>query len=560
MLRALAIRDFAIVDQLEVELQPGFNVLTGETGAGKSILVDALSLLLGERSEPSLIRAGAARAELSAEFSVTRLNELQTWLLENDFVANDDTLLLRRILESNGRSRAYLNGTPVTLAQLKTIAEHLVDIHGQHAHQSLVKVEQQRRLLDCFGGFNSLANAVHEAWRAWQRLRTQRQRSEQADALNAAEREHLQTSVDELSALNFSLTEWPQLLAEQAKLAHAAQLLETVQACLTELQDHDQALLRRLHHHIQALQQVSEYDSTLQETLLLLEPTRIQLQEATYSLRQYLTRLEIDPQRLTQVEQRIADIHATARKYKTKPELLPEFYSTCQAKLAELSLTLDQRALAAEEEKRLAEYRELSRQLTAKRTMAAGELSEQVSKAMQQLAMEGGEFSVELTPLSESSAHGLENIEFAVSTHRQQALLALAKVASGGELSRLSLAIQVVTSEVARVPTLIFDEVDVGIGGGVAEVVGRLLRKLGRSRQVLCVTHLPQVAACADWHWQVSKLSAADRVYSELRALNAKDRIEELARMLGGVNITAKTRAHAKELWEESQRPVVKRD
>src|SRR3954453_2322987 len=548
MLRALAIRDFVIVDRLDCEFESGFTALTGETGAGKSILIGALALVLGERSDAGVVREGCTRAEISAEFALDDLPEANAWLEANDLSEEGGACLLRRVLENGGRSRAYVNGRPCTLQQVKELGEKLVDIHGQHEHQSLLKGPAQRALLDAFADSRDLAIEVEGAWRACQQLRRQRLELEKDAATFQAERERLEWQVQELTRLAFAADEWETLQADHGRLAHAAALIEIVEQSMETLSEGDTAALAAVNGAISRLQGARDYDPALQEILDVLEPAQIQLQEAVYSLRHYRQRLELDPERLREVEQRLEAVHSGARKYRVAPERLPELLDESTQRLQQLTEGLSSEVLEKKEKQAQDAYLAIARKLTKERSRAAGELSERVSQAMQTLAMAGGRFEAKLEPLPEGSAHGLEQVEFLVAAHAGAAPRALAKVASGGELSRLSLAIQTVTSAVAEVPVLIFDEVDAGIGGRVAEIVGRMLQQLGKRHQVMCITHLPQVAAAADHQWQVAKRQAKGVTMSSVSVLERNQRVEEIARMLGGVKITDTTRKHAAEM------------
>src|SRR6266545_2352740 len=506
MLRLLSIRNFVVVDALDLELDGGFSVLTGETGAGKSILLDALALLLGDRFETRQLKPGADRAELAASFDVGERPDVIEWLDGEGLATDDGTLLVRRTLDAQGRSRAWINGRPATLAQLASIGERLVDLHGQHAHQSLVSGEAQRTLVDAFGGFSTLARETAAAWRAWREAAERRDAAAQAAQATTAEREFLAARAHELAAL-------------ATRLAALA-----------------------------------THDAALSDIVALIEPARIQLEEAARELRNYRQKLDVDPAELARVEERLAAIHDVARKYRVRPEQLPQLLAETLARAATLAESADHDALARRADALQKTYAALASQLSAKREFAADELSNRVTAAMQELAMAGGRFEIALLPLAEGASYGLEQVVFEVASHPKQPLGPLARVASGGELSRIALAVQVVTSEVGEVPTLIFDEVDVGIGGAVAATVGRLLQSLGTRRQVLCVTHLPQVAAFADRHFRVSKRGDAQSVHAEVASLGAAERVDELARMLAGSAITAKTRAHAKELLEQHRR------
>ena len=555
MLRFLSIQDFVIVDRMELEFVPGFTVLTGETGAGKSILIDALSLALGERGDAGVVRNGCERAEISAEFDVAGLPGLADWLCENDLADEPGACLMRRVIDAGGRSRGFINGRSVTLQQLRAAGERLVEIHGQHAHQSLLRSDAQRELLDAFSGSRELAQTVAAAWRRWQGLQQRRIAWEQNAAAFMQEREQLERQARELSTLNFSADEWQTLQADHSRLSHAASLLEAAQMGLEILSEDESAALARINAVIARLHGMLDYDAGLKTVLDLLEPAQIQLQEAVYELGHYRQRLDLDPQRLQEMEERLSAIHAAARKYRVTQDELPHLLATATERLEQFGHGGDGATLAQEEAAAADEYLKLAKKLSAARTMAARTLAQQVSAAMQTLAMAGGEFAVALIPLDQGNAHGTEQIEFQVSAHQGLPLRSLAKVASGGELSRISLAIQVITSKVGAAPTLIFDEVDAGIGGRVAEIVGGLLKKLGAERQVMCVTHLAQVASAADQQWQVAKsagVANGGTVLSRITVLKKQERVEEIARMLGGVTITETTRKHAAEMLGET--------
>lgn len=547
MLRRLFIRDFIIVDRLELDFEAGFGVLTGETGAGKSILVDALSLALGERADASVVRAGAERAEVVAEFDVAAGSALEAWLRANDFEA-DGGLMLRRVVDAGGRSRAYLNGLPTTLAQLKEAAESLADIHGQHAHLSLLKPEVQRRLLDVQAGQSDLARNVAVAHQEWRRRVEARERAEQDMAAVLREREILEWQVKELDALGFSADAWAEENAEHRRLAHGAALIEGVEAALNLLQEGDAAAGNLLDLAAARLAHLTEHDEALTEPVELLEGARIQLAEAVHALSRYQQRLDLDPGRLAELDGRIEAVTAAVRKHRISPEELPELLTNQRERLDELCQSADPELLAAREAEAWSAYEKLAKKLSAGRRKAGEALAKAVTESMQVLAMAGGVFEVALLAQEAPAAYGLETVEFRVAANVGQLPRALAKVASGGELSRIGLAIQVIASQANEAPTLIFDEVDVGIGGGVAETVGRLLRQLGRERQVLCVTHLPQVAAQADWQWSVSKETRDAVTVSHITPLDRDGRIEEIARMLGGLRITDATRGNAREL------------
>lgn len=548
MLKFLSIRDFVIVSALELDFSPGFTVLTGETGAGKSILIDALTLTLGGRGDAGMVRSGCGRADISAEFDIAALPQLAAWLHQQDLVGDADVCLLRRVLEANGRSRGFINGRSATLQQLRDAGEQLLDIHGQHVHQSLLRPDTQRVLLDGYAGIVAGAEQVAVLYRDWQSLRRNRLSLSANIVAVAAERELLQFQCNELRDLDFSIASWEETQAEHTRLAHVASLLETAALGVEVMSESEAACLRQLNTFSVRLREGVEHDAGLGEVLRIVESAQAELQEAVYALRRYRQRLDDDPQRLHELEQRMREVTDAARKYRVAPEQLDEVRQRLHVRLEELGGTADLADLQRREQVAQQHYLAAAGNLSLSRQQAADKLSREIGKAMQQLAMQGGRFSVVLQSLAEGTAFGLESIDFQVAANPGTPLRSLAKVASGGELSRISLAIQVATSQLASVPTLIFDEVDSGIGGGVAEIVGHLLKQLGKSCQVLCVTHLPQVAAAADHQWQVSKAVEQGVTLSHIAALDGESRIAEIARMLGGVKITETTRKHAAEM------------
>ena len=549
MLRRLTIRDFVLVDRLELEFEAGFGALTGETGAGKSILVDALAFALGERADTGLIRAGCERAEVGAEFDLQDSPAASAWLREQD-VDGAEGLLLRRVLDGSGRSRAYVNGSPVTVQQLREVGESLLDIHGQHAHQSLLRADAQRGLLDSHARLAPLADEVGAAWRHWYEARKALAAAAGGAEALIQERGQLEWQVRELAALGFSVDEWESLNAEHRRLAHAASLAEGTRFSLATLAEGDTACAEQLEAVVSRVESLAEFDPALGDVAGLLRSAQTELAEAVSALGRYADRVELDPQRLAEVERRIEAILACARKYRSTPEELPALLARWQERLSALGEAADIAGLEARVAAARRIYEEAARRLSRQRAAAAEKLGGEVTRIMGQLALGRGRIEIGLIPVEEGTAHGFEQVEFRIAGLAGSESRALAKVASGGELSRISLAIQVVTSQEASVPTLIFDEVDVGIGGGVAEVVGRLLRELGGERQVLCVTHLAQVAARAVWQWQVAKTSGDGGVRSRVVRLDDEARVEEIARMLGGVDITAITRQHAREMLD----------
>jgi DNA repair protein RecN (Recombination protein N) len=553
MLRALSIRHFVVVDTLDVEFAPGFTVLTGETGAGKSILLDALALLLGDRFETRQLRPGAERAELAATFSLDDAPHVAQWLAAQGLDAGDE-ILLRRTLDAQGRSRAWINGRPATLAQLADLGGRLIDMHGQHEHQALVASEAQRELLDAFGGFAPLAADVGEAWRAWRSAVERRDAAVHAEAAFATERDALRERQRELEGLALAPDEWGALTGAERRLANAAQLIGAAEQAEEALSEGDDAITRRLARIEQRLMQAANDDPALAEIVALLAPASIQLDEAARAVRDYRRRLDLDPDELARVTDRLSAIHDVARKHRVRPEALHALAAETSARLAELEQSSDANALETAVATAKGRYDELAATLSAKRMTAAKALAQRVTAAMQALAMRGGRFDVAVEPASSPASYGDESVVYMIATHPKQTPAPLSRIASGGELSRVALAIQIAASEVGRVPTLVFDEVDTGIGGAVAATVGSMLQTLALRRQVLCVTHLPQVAAHADHHFQVVKSSDGDQSASTLSTLSRVQRIDELARMTGGSAVTAKTRAHAAELYEQHRR------
>ncbi len=552
MLCRLEIRDFVLVHALALDFQPGFGALTGETGAGKSLLIDALAFVLGERAEAGLIRSGASRAEVTAEFDASVDPAFVAWFAEQAIpLEAGEGVLIRRVLEAAGRSRAFINGVPVTLQQVRTAGEWLLDIHGQHAHQSLLRADAQRQLLDDFGQLQAQARAVVTAWREWAAARQALADAGKRSGEIEARRETLARQIKSLSELANDQPDWGwQDMGEtQSRLAHASSLIELTQSAVDVLGEGDEPLLTLLGRLQHRLQEGAGLDNRLQEPTDLLSAASNELSEALTLLRRHLDRFEVDPVRLAEIERRMGVMLELARKHLVEPSALPALYQGLLAEAEQLAVATDVAALEARSKATALAYADLAAVLTKARTKAAKTLSKGVSDAMQELALGGGQFRIALQPLEgDGSVHGNERVEFQISGLAGDDWRSLSKVVSGGELSRISLAIQVVTSACSAVPTLIFDEVDVGIGGGVAEVVGRLLAKLGEQRQVLCVTHLAQVASRATWQWQVSKEKVDGSFQSRVQGLDDAARVEEIARMLGGVEITERTRAHAAEM------------
>ncbi len=549
MLLSLRLEDFVIVDTAELAFEAGFTVLSGETGAGKSILIDALALAMGGRADAGVVREGRTRADIAAEFRSDAA--LDAWLAERELQGDPGTVLLRRLVDADGRSRALVNGHPATAALLREIGERLVDIHGQHASQSLLRADGQRQLLDAFAGLEGERHALGEAWSAWRAAQRELDAAETGQRELALERERLAWQAGELERLQLAPGEWETLGEEQKRLAHAASLIEGTRGAAEALADSDDALSRRLHREAQKLRPLAAIDARLHEALELLDSAAIQVDEAASTLAAYAERVDLDPERLRQAEQRIGAIFETARRLRMPPEAIPATLESLRERLRELDAAQDVEGLRARTAAARSGYDALAAQLSAARRKAARRLADGVTRHMAELGMSGGKLAVSFERC-EPSASGIDAIEFRVAAHAGATPRPLAKVASGGELSRIGLAIAVLAAQANPVPTLIFDEADAGVGGAVADAVGSLMRRLGSDRQVLCVTHLPQVAAKAHHHYRVTKESVDARAVSRIEALERGARVEEIARMLGGAEITATTRRHAKEILAQA--------
>jgi DNA repair protein RecN (Recombination protein N) len=550
MLTHIVIKDLVIVSGLELDLAAGMTALTGETGAGKSILIDALGLALGEKADADMIRSGCERAEVSAGFDVSRCPEARAWLADQA-LDDGEECLIRRVLVRGGRARAYVNGQAASSAQLRDLGDLLVDIHGQHAHQSLLRPAAQRALLDGYGGHQSLAVEVADRYRGFKDLDSRWQRLTAARDERAARIELVRFQVEELDALALADGELDDLDREQRRLANLGNLQGTTAGLLELLYEGESALRDQLGRAAGELADLGRIDTRLIETCELIDGAVVQVEEAASNLRQYLDELDMDPGRLAEVEERLGRIHDLARKYRVPPQELTELLQRLRAELDDLERADHSLgSLGAERDAAREALLEQATALSAARREAGERLASTVTAAMQELGMAGGRFGIDIVSSEPDGigAGGLDSVAFQVSANPGQPVQPLAKVASGGELSRISLAIQVATAEVGRIPTLVFDEVDVGIGGGVAEIVGRLLRRLGQARQVLCVTHLPQVAAQAHQQLRVRKRAFDGQTYTEIQPLAEPQRIDEIARMLGGTEITATTRAHAQEM------------
>ena len=545
-LRHIALRDFVIVRELDLDFESGFTVLTGETGAGKSILIDAVQLALGARADAGVVPQGAARAEVSVEFDAP--TDIGPWLDLGGF-ENTPTLLLRRQVDAQGKSRGWINGSPATATQLREIGEKLLDIHGQHAWQGLMKPDAVRRLLDAYAGIE--VKTMQHRWHDWRKALQALTDAQQAQTSLQQERERLSWQLGELEKLSPGKDEWADITSQHARLSNAQSLLDAAQSALDCLEDERLGGLRQLSQATDAVQRQSHLDPVLAEAASVLASSLSQAEDAAHTLHQYLRKTDLDPEGLAALDERLALWVSLARRYRRTPEDLPGLMQEWQAQLTKLDAATDLEALTAAEQVALSAYMKEARVVSQMRAKAAPKLSIDITQSMQSLGMQGGQFLVALTPLTEPGLAGLEMVEFLVSGHPGHAPKPVGKVASGGELSRISLAIAVTTSQLGDAPTLIFDEVDSGIGGAVAQTVGRLMRKLGIDRQVLAVTHLPQVAACGDHHCVVSKQRNADSTTSTVTPIHGPTRVTEIARMLGGEKLSDTTLAHAREMLSE---------
>jgi DNA repair protein RecN (Recombination protein N) len=557
MLRRLSLKDFVIVDALELEFGAGFSVLTGETGAGKSILIDALQLALGARAEGGVVREGCARSEIAAEFDSPP--SLAGWLDEAGF-AVDETLLLRRVVDAQGKSRAFVNGSAATLVQLREVADHLIDIHGQHAWQSLTRPAAVRALLDEQAGIDAAAvAAAHAAWaQATAALASARERQGELDN----ERERLAWQLQEVERLSPSDDEWQAITAEHGRLSHAQALMSGSQQALEDVSEGELNALKLVSRAASALREVADYDAALAPVIEALDGAELQLQDAAHSLSSYLNRAELDPQRLAELDDRMSSWMSLARRFRRSPEDLPALWGEWKAALAALDAAADLAGLQKKVDDAVARWRTEARRVSARRAQAAPQMAARITEAMQQLGMAGGRFDVALVAQESPQSYGAETVEFLVAGHAGSTPRPLAKVASGGELSRLALAIAVTAAQSSAggdgaaasrvaspaVGTLIFDEIDSGVGGTVADSVGRLMKRLGRHVQVMAVTHLPQVAACGDHHFVVAKRSVGGNTTSQVTPLSGEARVAEVARMLGGERSSGTSLAHAQEL------------
>lgn len=552
MLLSLTLKDFVLVRSLSLDFSKGLTVLTGETGAGKSILLDALSMVLGDRADAAVVREGASKAEITAEFSISpavvEFAEQAEWL---DLPNHDEALLLRRVIDASGRSKAFVNGTPISLTQLKELAECLVDIHGQHAHYQLSKASTQLNLLDQWAAHDDLLTRVADAFKQWQRATQQLEQLKQKQSMLLARRGEIEWQLESIVPLNLKEGDWEQIELDHKRLAHAQSLTETVATCVAQLEDGEQSLHKQLNSLVSKLEAAARIDQKLGEPLQMLDSASIALQEALYSLNDWLSTLDTDPHAFTELDEKLNAIMDVSRKLRIPPALLYEQAQQLQQELDQLAQMDQLDALEQQAQSLASDFDQAAKALSASRQQAAKTLTSEVSAMMQTLHMTGGRFEVSLVEQAPSHS-GLDSVEFLFAGHAGASAKPLSKIASGGELARVSLALAVVSSNTHWLETLVFDEVDTGIGGATAEVVGQLLRRLGQSRQVLCVTHLAQVAAQGHHHWLVQKVAENNEVYSNTRVLDHDGRVEELARMMGGLNITETARQQARE-WLDQQ-------
>jgi DNA repair protein RecN (Recombination protein N) len=544
-LKRIVLRDFVIVSELELDLDSGFTVLTGETGAGKSILIDALQLVTGARADTGVIREGASRTEVSAEFDTPA--NVHAVLQEAGF-DDGETLLLRRTVDVAGKSRAWINGSPATAQQLRTVGEQLLDIHGQHAWQSLTRPEAVRGLLDAYAKVSTVAVAAR--WLEWRQAQAALTQAMGAQDSLQRERERLAWQIGELEKLNPQADEWDELQSSHSRLSNGQALLDAAQSALQVLEDDDSNALRLLNSALQQLQSQTHLESDFKDPVNVLASSLAQVEDAVHTLRGYLRRVELDPERLAELDQRMALWVSLARRYKRAAPDLPALLTTWRTELAQLDAASDLDSLQAAERTTQASYLAEARILTGARTKAAPLLAHAISQVMQGLGMQGGQFQVQLESSAQPMQCGLEDVSFLVAGHAGSTPRPVGKVASGGELSRMALAIAVTTSQLGTAQTLIFDEVDSGVGGAVAETVGRLMHQLGADRQVLAVTHLPQVASCADHHLVVAKQLSGTTTLSSVSSVRGEQRVAEIARMLGGEKLSSTTLAHAKEMLQ----------
>ncbi len=552
VLQQLVINDLAVIDELDLEFKPGMTVLTGETGAGKSILLDAIGLILGDRADSSVIRGGCDKTDVTAVFSLTDLPDVVTQLSAMDIDGNDNELFVRRVVNRDGRSRAYLNNNPVPIQSLRDIGQSLVDIYGQHAHQSLSRPTAQRELLDQFGDYTDLLNAVADNFQQWKNVSKQLQGFQTEGEDYHARLALLRYQIEELTELDIAENEYEELTMAHKRLSNSQRLLDACQAALEELAISESSIDDRVAQHQSRIAELATIDNDLNNTSELLENAHIQIEEAITELREYIERIDNDASDLERVEKRLDAFHDLARKHRVNPDMLAEHLVSLQEELNKLEHGQEHHAtLTAQLEALQQAYFEQADALSEGRQIAAKQISEAITEKMHELGI-SGRFQIDVERIQDNELHqfGNDKINFMVSTNPGQPLRPITKVASGGELSRLSLAIQIIGSKDSGVPTLIFDEVDTGISGGIAEVVGRLLHSLSVHRQIFCITHLAQVASCGNNHLRVAKTTDDGQTFTRVETLNKEQRVDEIARMLAGVTITNESRANAEKMLE----------
>lgn len=548
-LKRIVLRDFVIISELDLELDKGFTVLTGETGAGKSILIDALQLVTGARADTGLIREGASRTDVSAEFD--ECTTLRPWLEEAGFDLGFDpafTLLLRRTVDAQGKSRAWINGSPATATQLRELGERMFDIHGQHAWQSLTRPDSVRDLLDAYAQFDT--TPLTRSWQQWREAATALDEARKAQDTLQRERERLGWQIGELDKLAPQAGEWETLNTDHSRLAHAQALLDAAQGALDALEGEEGGASHALDSARQTLQNQEHLEPEFKTLVEVLNSSLAQVEDSVHTLRGYLRRTDLDPDRLAELDGRMTQWMSLARRYKRPPEELAATLAGWKEELARLDAAADLAGLETAEQQAQAAYMKAAQAVSAARAKAAPKLAHAITQAMQGLGMQGGRFEVALHKAEHPMQSGLEEVNFLVAGHAGSTPRPVGKVASGGELSRIALAIAVTTSQLGSAHTLIFDEVDSGVGGAVAETVGRLMKQLGRDRQVMAVTHLPQVAACADHHLVVAKQRQGQATLSTVAPVQGESRVAEIARMLGGERLSSTTLAHAKEMLQ----------
>ncbi|KXJ57805.1 DNA repair protein RecN [Neptuniibacter pectenicola] len=551
MLNQLTIRDFAIVESLDLELNQGMTVVSGETGAGKSIMLDALGLTLGNRAETGTVRLGAEKADITASFNIAEIPSAEQWLRDND-LDNCGECILRRVITKEGRSRCYINGRPSPANSVKALGEHLIAIHGQHEHQRLLKKDHHRTLLDDFSGLTKLAEQTRQAFQHWSKLNTELTHLSEQSTEQTARIQLLSYQIEELDQLALHENELKQLEQEQKTLANAGEILSTGHQFISlASEDESSNCVQSLNQCRQLLANIQSESPSVRQAAEMLDSALIQVEEASTEMRHYLERVEVNPTRQLEVEERLSTIFEIARKHRIKPDEITTLHQTLQQEFASLSRTDEElEQLEKAVETTYAQLIECANKLSEKRRKGAKQLSKLVDQQLHSLGMPAASLTVQLSPLERPTAHGMEDVEFLIVTNQGQPAKPLGKIASGGELSRISLAIQVITAQTSTTPTLIFDEVDVGIGGAIAEVVGKLLKKLGESAQILCVTHQPQVASQGHQHLFVSKRSDKQQTHTQIDQLTEERRIEEIARMLGGISITERSIEHAREMLD----------